>query len=205
MKNLQFLLIALFSATFMFTACESTDIIPLDDSAYLDLTFMATADSSHTHKGGSKGEKGKMNEIDPATLPASVTAYITTTYAGSTVKHAAKTESGKFVVHLILADKSNKGLVFDETGKFLSAKNQGKNKGVKVEISALPKAVTDYITTTYPGSKIKKAYKSDTGNFGVEVEKADKTKVMVGFDATGKFLSELAHKHDEKKKGPKKN
>jgi Putative beta-lactamase-inhibitor-like, PepSY-like len=202
MKNFKFLLIALFSATLMFIACVSNDVTPLDDSAYLDLTFMASvADSSHSHK--------KMTEIDPATLSATIKTYITSNYPGSTIKHAGTTDSSKTIVHLVLADGlTNKGLVFDATGKFLAEKTKDKDgkRGKKVEVSSLSKAITEYIASKYSGATIEKAFQSETGSFGVEVKKADKTKVMLMFDKDGKFLSELTHKEGDKKdKGQKKN
>jgi Putative beta-lactamase-inhibitor-like, PepSY-like len=202
MKSIKILLLALFSSAAIFTSCVSTDVVPLDDSAYLDLTFMASvADSTNTHK--------KMTEIDPATLPAVIKTYITTNYPGATIKHAGTTDSGKTIVHLVLADGlKNKGLVFDAAGKFLAEKTKDKDgkKGKKIEVSALPKVITDYIASKYSGGTIEKAFQSETLSYGVEVVKADKTKVMVLFDKDGKFLSELTHKEGEKKgKGPKKN
>jgi Putative beta-lactamase-inhibitor-like, PepSY-like len=201
MKSFKILVLSILGAAALFTSCVSTDITPLDDSAYLDLTFMASvADSTHTHK--------KMTEIDPATLPAVVKTYITTNYPGATIKHAGSTDSGKFIVHLVLADGlKNKGLVFDAAGKFLAEKTKDKDgkKGKKVEVSALPKVITDYIASKYSSGKIEKAYQSETGSYGVEVKKADNTKIMVLFDKDGKFLSELSHKEGDRKKDKKKN
>ncbi len=204
MKNFKILLLSLILGGSLFTACVSTDVEPLDDSAYLDLTFLATADSLGNHKGG--GHK-KMTEIDVTTLPAVVKTYISTTYAGATIKHAAIADSSKhYFVHIVLTDGTNKGLKFDAAGKFLSEKtkdgNKG-NKGTKIETSALPKSVTDYITATYVGGKIEKAYKSDAGTYGVEVTKVDKTKLIVAFDKDGKFVSELVHNNKNKNKDKK--
>jgi Putative beta-lactamase-inhibitor-like, PepSY-like len=201
MKSIKILIVALLSATFMFTSCVTNDVVPLDDSAYLDLTFMASvADSSNSHK--------KMTEIDPATLPATIKTFIISKYPGATIKHAGTTDSGKTIVHLVLADGlTNKGVVFDSKGAFLKEKTKGEGgkKGKKIELSALPKVITDYVTSKYSGGTLEKAFQSETGSYGVEVKKTDNSKIMLMFDKDGKFLSELAHKHDDKKKGPKKN
>ncbi len=204
MKNFKILFLSILFGGTVFTACVSTDVTPLDDSAYLDLTFLATADSTGNHKGG---EHKKMTEIDPASLPAAVKTYISTTYAGATIKHAAIGDSSKyFHVHIVLADGTNKGLKFDAAGKFLSEKtrdgNKG-NKGNKIETSALPKAITDYIAKNYSGGTIEKAFKTETGSYGVEVTKADKTKLIVAFDKDGKFVSELVHNNKNKDKDKK--
>ena len=204
MKNFKILILSLFVGGSIFTACVSTDIAPLDDSAYLDLTFLATADSSGNHKGGHGNRK--MTEIDITTLPAAIKTYITTTYAGATIKHAAVGDSIKnYHVHIILTDGTNKGLKFDPAGKFLSEKTKSDKggKGTKIETSALPKVITDYIAKTYSGGTIEKAYKTDLGAYGVEVTKADKTKLIVAFDKNGVFVSELVHNNKNKNKDKK--
>lgn len=202
MKALKSVLAVFFISFSIFISCVKTDVLPADlsDSAYTDLTFLATAHDS-TQKDGNKGH-GKITEIDASTLPAAVKTYINAKYAGATLKTAGKTETGTIVVHIVLADGSSKGLKFDSAGVFISEKNQGKNKGVKVDIKDLPKTITDYVKANYATATIYKAFKSDTGNYGVVLKKSDDSKIILGFDAAGKFLNELTHTKG-KGKGPK--
>lgn len=203
MKALKSALAIFFVSFSIFISCVKTDVNPADlsDSAYTDLTFLATAHDS-TQKDGKKGH-GKITEVDASTLPASVKTYINTNYAGATLKTAGKTETGTIVVHIVLANGSSKGLKFDSAGVFISVKDHGKNKGEKVDIKDLPMTITDYIKANYATASIHKAFKSDTGSYGVVLKRTDDTKIILGFDATGKFLNELKHVKGEKGKSKK--
>jgi hypothetical protein len=64
------------------------------------------------------GKKAKLTEVDIATLPASVGAYVTANYAGYTVKKAGKDADGNLLVG-IKNDTGHKVLKFDSTGKFV--------------------------------------------------------------------------------------
>ena len=65
------------------------------------------------------GKKAKLVQVDIATLPASVTAYVTTNYAGYTIKKAGKDADGNVLVG-IKNDAGHKVLKFDSTGKFVA-------------------------------------------------------------------------------------
>ena len=202
MKNLKVLILALFSALVGFTSCENLGLSPdetFDDSAYADFMFLATADSSGTGGKHGHGKKHDMTEIEASALPASVTSYISTNYVGATIKRAAKSDSGKYAVHIVLTNSTHKGLLFDAAGKFVKEVSGKGHGGEKIDIAKLPSGITTYISTTYVGSKISGARKSSDGKYGVLVIKADGTKVMLGFDAVGVFLNELTMK----KKGGK--
>lgn len=56
--------------------------------------------------------------VETATLPAAVTTYITTNYAGATIKEALKDEKGNFVV-AITVNSSLKLLLFKADGTFV--------------------------------------------------------------------------------------
>ncbi len=64
------------------------------------------------------GKKAKLAEVDIATLPASVSAYVTANYAGYTIKKAGKDADGNILVG-IKNDAGHKVLKFDSAGKFI--------------------------------------------------------------------------------------
>lgn len=204
MKNLKVLVLVLFSAVVGFTSCEDLGLSPTDtedDSAYVDFMFLATADSSNTGGKHGHGKKHNMTEIAVTALPANVTSYISTNYVGSTVKRAAQSDSGKYAVHIVLTDSTHKGLLFDAAGVFIKAFSGKGHSGEKIDIATLPTSITSYITANYVGSTIKGARKSSEGKYGVMITKADGTKIMLGFDAAGGFLNELALKEKGGKAG----
>jgi hypothetical protein len=56
--------------------------------------------------------------ISPASLPASVKAYLSTNYKGAKIKEAGKVTDAKGVI-MYEAEVNGKDLVFDENGKFI--------------------------------------------------------------------------------------
>jgi hypothetical protein len=82
-----------------------------------------------------KGHGGE--KVDVSTLPTSITTYISTTYAGSTVNSARKSSDGKYGVLVTKADGTKVMLGFDAAGVFLNeltmkekgGKGKGKGKG----------------------------------------------------------------------------
>jgi hypothetical protein len=194
MKNLKVLILALFAAVVGLSSCENLGLSPAettDDSAFVDFMFLATADSSSSGGKHHNGKKHNMTEIETSALPTTVTAYITANYAGSSIKRAAQSDSGKYAVHIVLADSTHKGLLFDAAGVFVKEFSGKGHGGEKIDITTLPAAVTSYISSTYAGSTISGARKSSDGKYGVLVTKADGTKILLGFDAAGVFLNEL--------------
>ncbi|HLO45289.1 MAG TPA: hypothetical protein VK175_13220 [Leadbetterella sp.] len=197
MKNLKVLILALFAALAGLSSCENLGLSPSessDDSAFVDFMFLATADSSSSSGKHGHGKKHNMTEIELSALPTSVTGYITTNYVGSTIKRAAQSDSGKYAVHIVLADSTHKGLLFDAAGVFVKEFAGKGHGGEKIDVATLPAAITTYISTTYAGSTVSGARKSSDGKYGVLVTKADGTKIMLGFDAAGVFLNELSMK-----------
>ncbi|SOD77940.1 PepSY-like domain-containing protein [Spirosoma fluviale] len=61
-----------------------------------------------------------LTAVDVATLPASITTYITTTYTGATVKEAFNDKQGNYVV-AITVGSSVKLLLFNASGTFVKA------------------------------------------------------------------------------------
>jgi hypothetical protein len=136
--------------------------------------------------------KGKLMEVATADLPAAVTDYINANYAGSEIKYAAKDQSGKIVVALTLADGTAKGLLFNADGTFKQELKQHGHKAklTKVEISALPGAITTYITGNYTNAEIKLAASNEAGEYFVGIEIDDSVKILL-FNADGTFNKEL--------------
>ena len=207
MKNLKFLMLSLFAISIGFSSCDKSDVSPnADSSAYVDFMFLATtADSSKTTHDG---KKCNLTEVDVATLPAAITSYINTNYAGATIERAGTTTGGNYVLHVIKSDGTHAGLIFNSEGAFVEAR-QGKGvKGTEVALADLPETITSYIATNYIGSTTIKAMTNAEGKFGVLIEKADATKLMLGFNADGTFIAELSMNHKGgkgRRKGGKRN
>lgn len=202
MNKFKSVLFAAFALMVVMSSCNKSDVSPLsDDYSYVDFMFLATtADSTgKTHTG----KKCSITEVEVASLPAAITSYVSTTYAGSTINKAGTTASGNYAVHVILADATHKGLIFDSAGKFLEERTKKGGKGgtrpEKVDVSTLPTSIPAYATANYAGSSIVFAFKGSLGGFGVLVKKADGTKVMLGFDDAGVFVAELEMKGKSRK------
>lgn len=88
-------------------ACNKNGVTP--DSTASSARATAT-DSLHT-------KPGSLTIIATTSLPATVTSYITTTYAGAVIKQAGKDSAGKFLV-LITVNSVTKLLVFNADGTF---------------------------------------------------------------------------------------
>lgn len=81
-------------------------------------------------------------------------------------------------------------VVYDASGKKLETETA-------IEVSALPKAASDYIATKYPGQKVKEAAKitdaSGKVTYEAEVKEGD-----LMFDANGHFIELKSEKGKEK-------
>ena len=136
--------------------------------------------------------KGRLTEIAITDLSAAITDYISATYSGSTVTYAAKDESGKVIVAVTLADGTLKGLLFNADGTF-KEELRGHIKKAKlttVEVSALPAAITTYITANYANAEIKQAGTNADGEYFVAILIDSKVKILL-FNADATFSKEL--------------
>ena len=97
------------------------------DSTRGYLVMIVVSDQSKTllfntdgtfNKEVSKPLRGKFTAVAVADLPAAITTYITTTYAGSTIKDAAKNAEGQFVVVVKTSDGKPVALLFEADGTF---------------------------------------------------------------------------------------
>ncbi|MCB0517736.1 MAG: PepSY-like domain-containing protein [Lewinellaceae bacterium] len=137
------------------------------------------------HGPGPNGGCAVGDTIDIATLPAGVTDYVTANYNGETIVVAVVKPTGKFGVEL----SNGIVLLFKPDGTFIKECDgtpQGPHHphGELIDPANLPQAAQDYISTTYPGAVIAKAFKFDNGYYGVRLE--DGTKLL--FDGDGNII-----------------
>lgn len=180
------------------TTDTSTDV-SLETVSTTAARFSIESDSVTTHVC-----KGKLTEVAVADLAAVITTYISTTYPSSTIKFAAKDDSGKIVVSILLADGTTpKGLIFNADGTFKEELKHFEHKAklTEVAVASLPAVITSYITTTYAGAEIKKAGTNAAGEYFVGIVVDSKIKVLL-FNADGTFNKEL---DKPTKGGPKKH
>lgn len=159
-----------------------------------EVAFMGRG-KGHNHSGGphERGPKS-FTAIDVASLPATITSYVTSKYASSTISGAAQNAEKLYIVFV----KTTTGKVlleFNADGTFKQEiVRAGKGRGSFVDITTaeLPATVTGYITRTYTGSTINKAAKSSVdGGYLVWIKKADGTNVGLSFGADGTFKQEM--------------
>lgn len=126
-------------------------------------------------------------------LPASITDYFAANYSSDTLLKAYKAIDSSVVVL-----SKNNGLfatVFDASGAYvkrtaLPTKGNRRGSAETIEQSALPAAVTTYLTATYPNYVFQKAFVVKDGSTVtgyVVVIDANNTKYAVAFDASGNF------------------
>lgn len=138
--------------------------------------------------GGKGGGRDSLTIVQVSALPAAITSYITTNYTSATINAAAQDPNRGYLV-MITQNNQRKTLLFDTTGKFVQEIVRGVGKDyTAIEASALPTAVTNYITANYAGSTIKAAGKSSTGQFKVLIQPASGGPVELLFAADGTFI-----------------
>ncbi len=139
----------------------------------------------HGHKGG---DRDSLSKIDVANLPTAITNYITTNYASATIVTAALDATRGYLV-MIKQGTDRKTLLFSTDGTFTQeiVREIGK-KYTAIDISALPAAVTTYITTNYAGATIVAAGTNSTGQFKVIIQPASGRKIDLLFAADGTFV-----------------
>lgn len=150
------------------------------------------------HGGGPGRGRGShrdsLTKVAVATLPASITSYISTNYAGATVQMAALDATRGYLVMIVQNDQ-RKTLVFNTDGSF-KEELQRRLRGnfTKIDVATLPAAVTSYVSTNYAGSTISQAGKNTAGQFVVFVKPASGRDVALLFAADGAFVQVLSHK-----------
>ena len=150
--------------------------------------------------------------VDPATLPKTITDYITANYAGATlVRAGTKTDSAGAITQyevIITLNNVQYELEFDATGKFLKQETEdGHQQGTAVAQSALPATTGTYLSTTYPGyTFVQASSRSSNGtvtSYVVDIT-YNGTSYDVLFDGAGAFVSAHAEGQGggDKGKGP---
>lgn len=153
-----------FSASGVFVAVSSDDIHHSDNG-----TIIAIAD-----------------------LSATITTYITTNYAGSTIVGAKRESDGGFEVHILTADGLKLELNFKADGTFVSLSSNNNNHFPSnlspVAITNLVAAIKNYITTNYAGAVIKEAHLESNGSYDIVITTAAGVQLKLNFSAAGAFI-----------------
>ncbi len=147
-------------------------------------------------RGGGKGpgrghggrDRDSLAKVAVANLPAAITNYITTNYASATIVTAALDPTRGYLV-MIKQGNDRKTLLFGTDGTFTQEIIRGLGKDyTAIDASALPAAVTTYITTNYAGATIKAAGKNSSGQFKVVIQPTTGRRVELLFAADGTFV-----------------
>ena len=137
-------------------------------------------------KRGGKHKRDRGEAIDIADLPASITTYIRTNYAGATIDRARIHPEKGYMVKL-----SNDVIVlFDMDGKYVDEHPFIYHHGnhINIDIADLSTLITDFISTTYPDATIKVAFeKEERIMVGLE---ENGNRLMLVFDKDGNFIEE---------------
>lgn len=149
-------------------------------------------DKGWHHGGRFDNRDGKHRDtLALGSLPAEVLSYLTTNYPQDTLLHAFITKDSNYVV--ISSNGSLYATVFTSSGTFVSRNalpvREGHTKAVATD--SLPVTVTDYLTTTYPGYVLDKAYsliKGDSIQGYIVIIDANNTKYALLFNADGGFV-----------------
>jgi len=199
--KIKFIWSILLAVTVAFTSCEQSEVSPDTNSVETSLSELAllavssssrttTSDSTATDSTGGFGRKCSLSEVKTRSLPATITTYITSNYAGASIQKVGKASEGGYIVYIKKTDATYAALSFDASGTFVSESTPA----TSVEVASLPDAVTSYISTTYAGSTVKKAVVASDGRYLVAVEKADGNIVGLAFTAEGAFVQEVSMK-----------
>lgn len=144
--------------------------------------------------GGGKGrgrDRDSLATVDVASLPAAITSYINTNYAGATINKAALDATRGYLVQVTL-NGDRKTLLFNTDGTFAQEVTRGAGRDyTTIDVSTLPAAVTSYVSTNYAGATITKAGTSSTGQFKVVVQPTSGRPVELLFAADGTFVQVL--------------
>lgn len=145
------------------------------------------------HEGGPFSDRdGKHKDtIALSAIPSVVKTFFTTTYPTDTLLHAAITPDSTYIlisknVVLYATDISSAGVLI----KRIKAEQHG-GKHTAVTAANLPAAIATYLTATYPGYVIDKAFSISTGSTvtGYDVFiTANNTHYVLQFDASGTFV-----------------
>ena len=140
-------------------------------------------------KGGCFDDRdGKQRDsIAISALSLKIKQYFAANYATDTLKGAWINKDASIIV--ISKNKGFFATSFTAEGVFIARKTLPPHPGKDKEVaqSALPAAVTSYLSTTYPNYVFKKAF-ADTSRGYLVIIDANMTKYAVAFNASGAFV-----------------
>ena len=186
--------------TLLVFSCVAALIVGLNacSKSSVDPDTSASARSSGTTSTSATGPLS-LTVVDVSSLPTAVTTYITTNYAGATIKDARKDANGDFLI-AITVNNSLKLLLFKADGTFVKEAEMKFGHGLAdsthhpkgpesttIAISSLPAAITTYISTNYTGATIDVARTDPAGNFLVAITVNGVVKILL-FKADGTFV-----------------
>ena len=148
------------------------------------------------HAGGPFSDRGGngRDTIALSAIPSAVLTYFTTNYPTDTLLHASITPDTNYV--LLSKNKVLYATMISSSGTLIKRISLDAKPGLHTTVaeSALPAAITTYLTTTYPGYVFNKAF-ADSINGTVKVYHVfitvNSTNYVIDFDGTGTFIKAI--------------
>lgn len=144
------------------------------------------------HLGGRfQNRSGLMQDtVAFADIPVGIMTFFRATYGTDTLTRAYKVHKGGYL--LLSVNNGVYATAFHATGAFFKRikLNAREGKATAIEATALPAAITTYLTTTYPGYVFNRAY-TISANGAIKgyvvVIDANNTHYGLAFDSNGNF------------------
>ncbi len=139
--------------------------------------------------------------VDPNELPETIIDYTIDNHFETYINESWEAPALGF--ELLMANGTT--VFFDENNNpLINEKRKGKGRrgggghgpcgcggfGEKVDVTDLPNAITDYVTSNYPDAEIKRAKQTTEGDYIVGVKGTDE-RIILKFDEGGNFLGVL--------------
>lgn len=163
-------------------------------SAIVSNSSTASKSSSRTKisfsSRGTISSTTTLTVVSVANLPTVITNYITANYVGATINSAHIESNGYYDVQITTAAGVATRVYFTSAGIYVSSSSSTTSSiHTAIAISSLLVDITNYITTTYPGSTITSAYTDTDGSFDVYITTAAGLNVKLYFTSAGVFVS----------------
>lgn len=172
------------------------------------------ADNDSIYVVGSCDRDNHLDSISASALPAAITNYLDSNYAGFTAQKAfvQKDSSGNVTGYVLIINFNGKpvGLKFDASGNFVKVLEQreghdlegkgwheggcfgdrdGEHKDT-IALSSLPGSITSYLTTNYPGDTLVKAFRSFDSTY--LIFSRDNGLFVTAFSSDGSFIGRVS-------------
>jgi Putative beta-lactamase-inhibitor-like, PepSY-like len=218
-KNRIINVLLILSAILFFASCKKDNAVPssANTSAVAASQAISVGVSSTTNDSiyviGTCASNHHLDSIAFAGLPANITNYLNTNYAGYTFQKAYtdKDISGNIAGYVVIIQFNGNpvGLRFDASGNFVKVLEQREGRDLTgrgwheggrfgdrdgmhrdtVALSALPASVTSYFSTNYPQDTLVRAYQNVDS--GYVVFSTDNGAYATVFSSTGAFISRV--------------